>query len=98
MISQEKLAKLRDKYEEKADYYWENYQMDGQTSHLRSYERNSDLAEAMACAASATLIQEELSILKLIVMELSHGRRVRPEGHGDDRLRGVQAQMVEGAL
>lgn len=95
MISQEKLAKLRDKYEEKADYYWENYQMDGQTSHLRSYERNSDLAEAMACAASATLIQEELSILKLIVMEL------RPDDEGGDlvlAVKRIQKRIAEGKV
>lgn len=95
MISQEKLAKLRDKYEEKADYYWENYQMDGQTSHLRSYERNSDLAEAMACAASATLIQEELSILKLIVMEL------RPDDKGGDlalAVKRIQKRIAEGKV
>lgn len=70
MISQDKLAKLRDKYEEKTDYYWESYQMDGRPSQLRAYERNSELAEAMACAANAVLIQDELTTLKLIVMEL----------------------------
>ena len=64
------LEKLRDKYQQKADYYWECYQMDGQASALRAYERNEEMADALTEAINAAPISEELTELKWLVLDL----------------------------
>ena len=64
------LEKLRDKYQQKADYYWECYQMDGQASALRAHERNEELADALTKAINAAPISEELTELKYLVLDL----------------------------
>ena len=55
------IEKLRDKYQQKADYYWECYQMDGQANALRAHERNEELADALTKAINAGRISEELA-------------------------------------
>ena len=47
------LTRLRDQYQAKADRYYESYQMDGQTSALRAYERNEAMADALTDAMAA---------------------------------------------
>lgn len=64
------LEKLRDKYQEKADYYWECYQMDGQASALRAHKRNEELADALTRAINAQMTSEELTELKWLVLDL----------------------------
>lgn len=89
------LTKLRDQYQEKADRYYESYQMDGQTSALRAYERNAAMADALTDAVAAQDTKEQLVALKAMVMEL------RPDdGRGDLRLevKRLQKRVSEGRL
>lgn len=89
------LEKLRDKYQQKADYYWECYQMDGQARQLRAHERNEGLADALTDAINAQATAENLSILKMLVMAL------RPDdARGDLELavRRLQKRVSEGRL
>ena len=66
----QQLIKLRDKYQEKADSYWYDYQIDGQTSQLRAYERNERLADALTDAITGKDTKRKLSDLKSDVMML----------------------------
>ena len=70
MISIDKLRKMSQQYQDKADYYYECYQMDGHTRQLRAYERNNDLSEALASAANAKAIESDLADLRGAVMAL----------------------------
>lgn len=58
------------KYQQKADYYWECYQMDGQSSALRAHERNDEMADALTKAINAAPISDELAELKWLVLDL----------------------------
>ena len=66
----QQLIKLRDKYQEKADSYWHDYQIDGQVSQLRAYERNERLADALTDAITGKDTKRKLSDLKSDVMML----------------------------
>ena len=56
----------------------DSFQMDGQTSALRAYERNAAMADALTDAVAAQDTKEQLVALKAMVMEL------RPDdGRGD---------------
>lgn len=66
----QQLIKLRDKYQEKADNYWHDYQIDGQASQLRAYERNERLADALTDAITGKDTKRKLSDLKSDVMML----------------------------
>ena len=66
----QQLIKLRDKYQEKADKYWHDYQIDGQASQLRAYERNERLADALTDAITGKSTKDKLFDLKCSVMEL----------------------------
>ena len=95
MIDKKKLEKLRDKYQKKADYYWENYQIDGFTSALRSYERNNDMAEAIDAAINAADTESQLSMLKIEVMAL------KPDDERGDlalAVKRLQNRVSEGKL
>ena len=89
------LTKLRDKYQEKADYYWECYQMDGQASALRAHDRNEALANALTKAINAAPISEELTELKYLVLDL------QPEDERGDLVTAVkrlQKRVREGKV
>lgn len=64
------LSRLRDQYQEKADRYYESYQMDGGASAMRAYERNEAMADALTDAIAAQDTKEQLVALKAMVMEL----------------------------
>ena len=66
----QQLIKLRDKYQEKSDSYWHDYQIDGQASQLRAYERNERLADALTDAITGKDTKRKLSDLKSDVMML----------------------------
>lgn len=85
-MTPEKLRKMADGYQKKADGYWEDYQMDG-TSRLKSaYDRNADLAEALYAAADARELSARLSGLRNRVLSL--------DGMGD--VRWLQERIEEG--
>ena len=89
------IEKLRDKYQQKADYYWECYQMDGQTSALRAHERNEELADALTKAINAGRISEELAVLKIAVLDID------PDDERGDLVTAVkrlQKQVQEGKV
>ena len=89
------LISLRDQYQDKADRYYESYQMDCQTSALRAYERNAAMADALTDAVAAQDTKEQLIALKAMVMEL------RPDdGRSDLRLevKRLQRRVSEGRL
>lgn len=93
MISTDKLRKMSQQYQDKADYYYECYQMDGHARQLRAYERNNDLSEALASAANAKDIEADLTDLRHAVMSL------RPDDeHGDLALavKRIQRAVSEG--
>lgn len=63
--------KEADKYEAKAEAQFYDYQDSGSPTTLRSYERNRDIARAFRLAASVTLIERELSALKIGIMHIN---------------------------
>lgn len=56
--------KEAEKYQQKADAQYLDYQTNGSPSTLRSYERNRDIAHAFRLAASGSLIECDLSNIK----------------------------------
>ena len=89
------LSKLRDQYQAKADRYYESYQMDGQASAMRAYERNEAMADALTDAMAAQDTKEQLIALKAMVMEL------RPDDERGDlslEVRRLQRRVSEGRL
>lgn len=64
MSDTKELQKLRDKYQAKADSYWHDYQIDGQTSQLRSFERNERMADALTDALNGSKIKDRYYDLK----------------------------------
>lgn len=89
------LSKLRDQYQAKADRYYESYQMDGQTSALRAYERNEAMADALTDAMAAQDTKEQLIALKAMVMEL------RPDDERGDlalEVKRLKRRVSEGRL
>ena len=69
-MTPEKLRKMADGYQEKADGYWADYQMDGTDRLKRAYDRNADLAEALYAAADAKQVASSLSCLRYLVLGL----------------------------
>lgn len=93
MISIDKLRKMSQQYQDKADYYYECYQMDGHARQLRAYERNNDLSEALASAANAKVIEADLVDLRYAVMSL------RPDDERGDlalAVKRIQKAVAEG--
>lgn len=89
------LTRLRDQYQDKADAYYDSYQMDGQTSALRAYERNAAMADALTDAMAAQDTKEQLVALKAMVMEL------RPDDERGDlplEVKRLQKRVSEGRL
>ena len=89
----QQLIKLRDKYQEKADKYWEDYQIDGQASQLRAYERNERLADALTDAITGKSTKNKLFDLKCSVMELDTGADIQTLLK---RLKYLQKQIEDG--
>ena len=56
--------KEAEKYQQKADAQYLDYQTNGSPSTYRSYERNRDIAHAFRLAASGSLIERDLSNIK----------------------------------
>ena len=56
--------KEAEKYQQKADAQYLDYQTNGSPSTYRSYERNRDIAHAFRLAASGSLIEPDLSNIK----------------------------------
>ena len=56
--------KEAEKYQQKADEQYLDYQTNGSPSTLRSYERNRDIAHAFRLASSGSLIERDLSNIK----------------------------------
>lgn len=56
--------KEAEKYQQKADAQYFDYQTNGSPSTLRSYERNRDIAHAFRLAASGSLLECDLSNIK----------------------------------
>lgn len=52
-MSKEKLMKLSEKYQAKADAAFENYQETGMSRYGSTYRRNEELADALRMAAGA---------------------------------------------
>ena len=85
-MTPEKLRKMADGYQEKADRYWADYQMDGTARLKNAYDRNADLAEALYAASDAKDLSERLSGLRNRVLSL--------DGMGD--VRWLQERIEEG--
>lgn len=60
--------KEAEKYQQKADAQYLDYQTNGSPSTLRSYERNRDIAHAFILAASGSLIEQDLSNIRARLM------------------------------
>ena len=89
------IEKLRDQYQAKADRYYESYQMDGQASAMRAYERNEAMADALTDAITAQDTKEQLIALKAMVMEL------RPDDERGDlalEVKRLQKRVSEGRI
>lgn len=69
-MTPEKLRKMADGYQKKADGYWADYQMDGAARSKSAYDRNTDLAEALYQAADAKQVASSLSCLRYLVLGL----------------------------
>ena len=89
-MTPEKLRKMADGYQKKADGYWEDYQMDGAARSKSAYDRNTDLAEALYAAADAKLVLSRLSCLRFLVLGIDPGDNVE--------LKKVQRGIEEGEL
>lgn len=63
--------KEAEKYEEKADAQYLDYQTNGSQSTYRSYERNRDIARAFRLAANAELIQRDLCEIKARLLSIN---------------------------
>lgn len=85
-MTPEKLRKMADGYQKKADKYWEDYQIDGAARSKSAYDRNTDLAEALYAAADARELSARLSGLRNRVLSL--------DGMGD--VRWLQERIEEG--
>ena len=63
--------KEAEKYQQKADAQYLDYQTNGSPSTLRSYERNRDIAHAFRLAANTELIQSDLSYIKAELLSIN---------------------------
>jgi hypothetical protein len=64
------LRKLINRYQERADRYEYEYQVDGNPSHERAWMRNQRLADALRTALSGKDDKYGLTDLRIRVMEL----------------------------
>jgi len=64
------LRKLIDRYQERAEYYEYEYQMNGMPSQERAWMRNQRLADALRSALSGKDERHDLADLRIRVMEL----------------------------
>ena len=64
------LRKLIDRYQERADRYEFEYQVDGNPSQERAWMRNQRLADALRSALSGKDERHDLTDLRIRVMEL----------------------------
>ena len=76
MVSEEErerqaLIKLRDKYQERADRYWHDYQIDGMRSQLTTYERNERMANALTDAINGKRTKARLADLRVQVASIN---------------------------
>lgn len=67
------LRKLIDHYQERADYYEYEYQVNGMASHERAWMRNERMADALRAALDGKDRIDELYDLRLHVMNLDTG-------------------------
>lgn len=89
-MTPEELRKMADGYREKADKYWEDYQMDVTSRSKSAYDRNTDLAEALYAAADAEQTANSLSCLRCLVLGLNLA--------GNCELEKIQGWIREGEL
>jgi hypothetical protein len=88
------LKKLRDKYQEKANQYFNDYQIDGMSSQLRTYERNQRLADAITDALNGSKTAEKYYDLKYRIYELD----TEDTEQLIKRVKYLQKQIEEGTL
>lgn len=71
------LRKLIDRYQERADYYEYEYQVNGMASHERAWMRNERMADALRMALNGSSVLDKYHDLRMRVMELDAGDAAR---------------------
>ena len=88
------LRKLIDHYQERADKYEYEYQIDGMASQERAWMRNERMADALRLALNGSSVLDKYHDLRIRVMELDAddaGRLVRQVERLQKRIREVDA-------
>lgn len=94
MSESQQLTKLRDKYQDKADQYWHDYQIDGQASQLRAWERNERLADALTDAINGKDTKNKLFDLKSAIMDID----TEDVQSMTSRIKYLQKRITDGAF
>lgn len=88
------LRKLIDHYQERADKYEHDYQIDGMASQERAWMRNERMADALRMALNGSSVLDKYHDLRMRVMELDAddaGRLVQQVERLQKRIEGGDA-------
>ena len=88
------LRKLIDHYQERADKYEYEYQIDGMASQERAWMRNERMADALRMALNGSSVLDKYHDLRMRVMELDAddaGKLVRQVEYLQKRIEGSGA-------
>ena len=86
------LRKLIDHYQERADYYEHEYQVNGMASHERAWMRNERMADALRMALNGSSLFDRYHDLRWRVMELD----ADDAGRLVEQVRRLQKMIGEG--
>lgn len=96
-MKREELEKLAEKYQQKADKAFQNYQETGMTRYDREHRTNEDLAEALRMAARAADDSSRLVDLRVTLAELGSRAATELNFGTDETRKGVLRDIAASA-